>query len=843
MPLGPSTACDAVAEEGRRIPGVRRLGKEEGRIPSTCGERERTARPWFQQLPIQRPRFAKLWDDLPSLTMLATTPGWGKTTWMRQCADHLAPEKATWVRSVVELRRMHAECDSQPENGLLFIDGLEADLSVDPMLWDLVLGLAANTGNRIVVSCYDVPSRVRAEALVLDERNLAFDDRARIALLELLHAGNLGLDMFVFPESMRGCPWIIGRDLSRFHRGADDRSWIASELDPDSLFYKDLRARTEFLQSGIGRALIAVGGLPKFTEALLGAVDPDAEGTDFFARMSAWPIFEMAVDDEFGEDALEWTPAAWRTMSVVCFAEEHQDALRAGLRAERDRESVIGEVRSLLLLGRYAEAEEIAEHELRRLLMFASHRLVATGAPEVSDPVRYPALALLHVELHTRDQGNSEAMKSIAISAARSLAGRTSPSLLGELERSATVSFGAVSGGDRVLAGRFLAHFLELTDALYRAQATLSVRDRRRVTGQLYLAYWAATQLDRHEVAGALVNLMAEIGAGSDRLALQGRICARTEADLAGTTSMAGSRPPKASDPMSYAVAFRDIEDGDDMTAISRLRVVMNHPNPPPSRSVTDGLVLVVRAICAPDELPVSDVDACLDRSRALWGGVASSFVSWGAMVAYATLGAESKARSCNEQLEADGVFTGLGHVIWHQWQGDHEAAVAAIDTLLERPLMPRFEVMALVLQAASFHCREETKVAVRTLQIAWQLHRAPRLLRFAFRFIPADVAAELISAAAEVPGELADVLGASLGDPRYVKWTKRPSLTPSELEILGLLRRGLSNAEIAAQRYVVVGTLRNQLKSIYRKLHVANRHEAVEAAYRLGVFTRAKGE
>lgn len=52
--------------------------------------------------------------------------------------------------------------------------------------------------------------------------------------------------------------------------------------------------------------------------------------------------------------------------------------------------------------------------------------------------------------------------------------------------------------------------------------------------------------------------------------------------------------------------------------------------------------------------------------------------------------------------------------------------------------------------------------------------------------------------------------------------------LSPREIEVLGLLSRGLSNKEIADQLNLSVETVRSYLKTIYDKLHVRCRTEAV---------------
>ncbi len=52
--------------------------------------------------------------------------------------------------------------------------------------------------------------------------------------------------------------------------------------------------------------------------------------------------------------------------------------------------------------------------------------------------------------------------------------------------------------------------------------------------------------------------------------------------------------------------------------------------------------------------------------------------------------------------------------------------------------------------------------------------------------------------------------------------------LTPRERQILGFLGGGLTNAEIADRAFLSEKTVRNHLSSVYRKLGVANRAQAI---------------
>ncbi len=81
--------------------------------------------------------------------------------------------------------------------------------------------------------------------------------------------------------------------------------------------------------------------------------------------------------------------------------------------------------------------------------------------------------------------------------------------------------------------------------------------------------------------------------------------------------------------------------------------------------------------------------------------------------------------------------------------------------------------------------------------------------------------------------GELRDrvnAMHALTGD-----WT--PLLTEAELQVLPLLATHLTIAEIAERRYVSRATIKTQAVSIYRKLEVTKRGEAIERAAKLGLI------
>jgi DNA-binding NarL/FixJ family response regulator len=52
--------------------------------------------------------------------------------------------------------------------------------------------------------------------------------------------------------------------------------------------------------------------------------------------------------------------------------------------------------------------------------------------------------------------------------------------------------------------------------------------------------------------------------------------------------------------------------------------------------------------------------------------------------------------------------------------------------------------------------------------------------------------------------------------------------LTPREQEVLGLIVRGRSNEELAAELYLSINTVKSLIRSVYRKLDVTSRSQAV---------------
>jgi ATP/maltotriose-dependent transcriptional regulator MalT len=66
---------------------------------------------------------------------------------------------------------------------------------------------------------------------------------------------------------------------------------------------------------------------------------------------------------------------------------------------------------------------------------------------------------------------------------------------------------------------------------------------------------------------------------------------------------------------------------------------------------------------------------------------------------------------------------------------------------------------------------------------------------------------------------------------------SSRDELSERELEVLRYLTTMLTASEIAAELYVSVNTIKSHTRSIYAKLAVSRRQDAVVRAYERGIF------
>lgn len=108
--------------------------------------------------------------------------------------------------------------------------------------------------------------------------------------------------------------------------------------------------------------------------------------------------------------------------------------------------------------------------------------------------------------------------------------------------------------------------------------------------------------------------------------------------------------------------------------------------------------------------------------------------------------------------------------------------------------------------------------------QSQWATTEAARSLGYSLALSAADIAKELTPALQNVPGREKAAESREIISARQ----RLDLLSEREREILVDISHGKRNYEIAAFRHISEGTIKSHLSSIYRKLEVRNRVEAI---------------
>lgn len=792
---------------------------------------------------IERTRFHDLWDALPSLTVLAALPGWGRTEWMRACRERLRSRgvESIWLSAADAAAALTA---TERPAGVVFVD--DAVDGRHAPLWNAIA--AAAEGARIVVSTIDTPTADLAPDLrVLDERDLRFTPDEISELIER-NGVPLGTDTRDdLSIHLRGCPALVRRQLERLHVRRGERVWASlaftferSVLDPllrpersdDSTFLGLLRRGTAFRRFSV--SLVADRGTAS-------AADDEAQ----FERLAALPLGSADVCDETGDQDFVWSTAAWRAIDDLVDPAERVRQRERALRRTADAGRVTTGLLTLLELGRVAEADDLVFDQYRRFLLFTDgptqERLLADGSAIAG----HPSLQLLAGELRLRTRGaNPQTVRD----AARCLEAFAPPASATPFDRfrlQCRRAMAAAYAGRRATAVSHLERIADSLDATHGSPLRRDADTHRavadRVAADLFLAFWAAVQTDRHDLALAFVRVMREYGDPSDAVTRIDRLTAMTEDDFAGLRSLAadGARPAPLE--FSHAAALVLIEEGDDREALERTHPLAARVRPAPTRSAADALLLLSRALVAPEHLDRSLIEATVSLSADFWDdGRPSTFIAFAAVVGYLAVGRIDDARALIAGAREQDWFLRTAAALIALADGRESEATRTLERAPDTGI-PRLDVVSGVVTAAALARSGLRAAAAARLDAVWHAQPSPRLLRFALRFLRADAFSALRTAAdqSRTPG-IAEVIAASADDRRPPGGPLVPTVSPVEREILALQRRGVGNADIAAIRGVSHNTIRTQIRLLYRKLGVTSRAEAVAVAERLSLLDDA---
>jgi DNA-binding CsgD family transcriptional regulator len=183
----------------------------------------------------------------------------------------------------------------------------------------------------------------------------------------------------------------------------------------------------------------------------------------------------------------------------------------------------------------------------------------------------------------------------------------------------------------------------------------------------------------------------------------------------------------------------------------------------------------------------------------------------------------------------------------------DHFANAASDSTCAQPPV----RAMALTGLAQVLHAEGRGAEAVEHLRFAltatevrrnalpflgWSRHGAPMgiLLRTALEEGPSEWCQKLLTAVDAHPA-ITSTAGTLTATPRerarVADGVVRPTLSPRELDVLHELARGATYADVADNLFVSENTVKTHVSSLYAKLAVSRRSDALAVARTLGLL------
>lgn len=787
---------------------------------------------------VNRDRFAPTWESLPRHTVLAALPGWGRSTWMRQCRAYRHEHghgEGTWLSGRQALEQALA---GPAPRGTVYVD--DAFDVVDAELWEALIAWSRSGGTDVVVATIDPPALPGGDHVVLHERELAFT-ADEIGALAAANSVDAPADLVrALMVSARGVPRLVRRQLERLD--SDRQVWAHPDAPLEASYAADLGTITR-QQSGseLVRLLDQSSALRRFSVGMLRSADPEADPDGLaaaFSRLHAMPFGEVDIEDETGHEVFEWSPAAWSELELRAGADALRPRLLRGLELTRAAGMTTTQLYYLLRLDDVAAAERLVHDELR-LFLLATNQVTFRALLET--PVQRigncPNLSLLLSELTARHTGNVAGAAAHAQRALRALDATTA--LVGELESfdryrvECRRLFAVVSSGARSRTRAGLDTVMALLDDSVLDTAARTSDVAARLAAELYLPFWAAIQVDAHDVALRLAELMRAHANPASQTAIAEHLTALTQEIFAGLHL-------EMRDDSELGRAHSDalvlLEAGRDDETAALVRSLAGRDTKTPTRSASEAFVLIVRALTTPDELDIRDIERAVDRSCSFWDdGRASSFVTLGAAFACLTIGKFARAREL-AATASDDWFGRVTVAVVALGTGDAPAAVTALTELPGDWRCPRAVAVVDVLRVGCHLRLSNPDAAIARLVNLCQSTPAP-IARFAFRVLAADDFAMVVEHRDRLPPPVADVIDAAAGDRRWQRPWTLPALTSIERELLRLLAAGHTNAEIAAARYVSVNTVRTQVSPLLRKFGVDNRREAVARAEALGML------
>ncbi|GAA3584431.1 hypothetical protein GCM10022198_04620 [Klugiella xanthotipulae] len=228
-------------------------------------------------------------------------------------------------------------------------------------------------------------------------------------------------------------------------------------------------------------------------------------------------------------------------------------------------------------------------------------------------------------------------------------------------------------------------------------------------------------------------------------------------------------------------------------------------------------------------------------RRRAdYWGAnYLDSFSSFVGTTVNLCSGRVAEAKFYVDRLVQNDSLSAMSRALYSLVVSDQDAAIRALDMALNRPIYtPRIQVAFWLMRATAALRSGSRDLAVGYLSKAI-LPGSKGRLRFIFTCISHEDFADLHAVARERGGAALREYMSELATMAHFmpQALLNTSLTERELQVLRISQHVATNADIADQLYVSVNTVKSQLRSVYKKLGVSDRDEALALASKLGLF------
>lgn len=340
---------------------------------------------------ILRKRFDPLWQDPPELTVLVGTPGWGRSTWLKQCMDHQLTRPSVLIATRIGLQRLLAAPERDLREMTLFID--DVLISAADELWpELTELLAEGIGCRAVLTSMDLPpvtSSENFEIHILDERDLAFDPDEIREVVALNSPDAPPDEVAALHTHLRGCPVLVRRQLDRLNTHGSRFLWANADATLERTLITETlhQASTRF-----GRIMELATSFRTFSAEVLvhqlPALTREEVEADF-ARLQASPLGRIDYSDDNADEIFVWNEGVWQEVGRHEDPDVRRRRLELARDATRDAGCVNGELYYHLHLGDLAAAERLV-FEDDPAVRAATRRLSSRCAPSPAGTLAAP---------------------------------------------------------------------------------------------------------------------------------------------------------------------------------------------------------------------------------------------------------------------------------------------------------------------------------------------------------------------------------------------------------------------------------------------------------------------